>query len=158
MSNESFTPEDGDVRKAQDLLFDQRSRLSAPWQVLNALVVLANGGPITAFTQSKQASENRLKWTVLAVAQGAIIHITANGPDEDERWTLNQPLDVQDLTANVYPRSILTHVSSAPEFGGRSLGTEGHPITPHYVAHLGPLGEVEVDIKTGAALIDLLRE
>ena len=157
MSNESFTPEDPVVSRTQDLLFDQRSHLSAPWQVLNALLALANGSPITAFTQTKQASENRLKWTVLAVAQGAIIHITANGPDEDERWTLNQ-LDVQDLTANVYPRSILTHVSSAPEFGRRSLGTKGHPITPHYVAHLGPLGEVEVDIKTGAALHDLLRE
>jgi len=107
---DTLTPEASAVAaEIQPFLADPRWS-DAPRQLRDAFVALTNGAPFTGCLRVEELPDDKLKWRVVAVAQGSIIHIEAIGPRKPERFVAYHPLTVDVQTAAVYPRSALGSV------------------------------------------------
>lgn len=155
MTTDSRTCPDDQIAGLQDSLYDPRSGISAPRQIYAAVLALTNGRPFIGSTTTEDDSgAQRLSWKVFGVVDRAILLVRATGPDDNDTWE-GRPLDVQDITADLYPSSILTNISSRAEFSPRYRGER--VFFTRYTAHLGPFGDHDVDAATGEALLNLLQ-
>jgi hypothetical protein len=155
--DDTLTPEASTLAEIQPFLRDTRW-LDAPRQLRDAFIALTNGAPFVGCLQVKELPDAKLKWLVVAVAAGSIIHIEGIGPNKPERFVAGNPLTVDVQIASVYPRSALGSVSCLTAESLPQTRPDDPPvIIPNYIAHL-PSASVPVDPKTAAALIGLLRD
>lgn len=134
--DDTLTPEASTVAEIQPFLTDPRWA-AAPRQLRDAFTALTNGAHFTGCLQVEETPDDKLKWCVVAVVGGSIIHIVATGPRKPERFTAYHPLTVDVQTASVYPRSALESVSCSSADSLPQIKPEDPLVViPNYVAHL----------------------